>query len=135
MFLANHDPLSGDTFRDSLKGGFIFSPLYNVKLSGTVSTLSSWILSAHLVSFIKSSPEHLPFHFFIQSCLQKVAMSEPSCHGEACQGRSSAEGARSKPHRTLNFWSLREEGSPWCHIQWPRYEAAFQVREGTCTAL
>ena len=44
-----------------------------MKLSGTVSTLSSWILSTHLVSLIRSSPEYLPFRFF-------SVLSTESCH-------------------------------------------------------
>ena len=47
-----------------------------MKLSGTVSTLSSWVLSTHLVSLIKSSPEYLPFRLF-------STLSTESCHCEA----------------------------------------------------
>lgn len=69
MSLANQDHCSGDHFRDSPKGTFF----KNVKIPGTVSSLSSWVPGTHLASLSKSSPGYLALRFF-------SVLSVESCH-------------------------------------------------------
>lgn len=108
--LANQDHCSGDHFRDYPKGTFF----KNVKLPGTVSSLSSWVPGTHLASLSKSSPGYLALRFF-------SVLSVESCH---CRAQLSwgglpreifCRGPRSKQHLALKVWSMREEGSlPGC---------------------
>lgn len=92
-----------------LRLSFLFLILKNVTLAGTVSFLSSWILSTHLVSFMEPSLENLLLWIFsmlsTESFLCRAQLSWLDLPREIfCWG------PRSKQHLAWKVWSMKEEG-------------------------